>query len=326
MHDEGSCRSVLVVETRSRWRSKGSHKRHKKLKMNEMNPDTVSGVVGAGTMGNGIAQVAARAGHDVIMHDVRDEFLDRGLSAIDKSLQRDVDKEWLDGAGKQSIINCIRRTPDFAAFKEASFVVEAVVEDLGVKTQVFKMLDEVTPPHAILASNTSWISITRLGAATKRPDKVIGMHFMNPAPIMALVEVIRGQATSDETTRAVMDLARALGKTPVEVNDFPGFVSNRVLMPMINEAVFAVYEGVAKAEAIDEVMKLGMNHPMGPLTLADFVGLDVCLNILEVLHDGFGDPKYRPCPLLKRMVAAGWMGRKMRRGVQPPNPAGGAAE
>jgi len=189
-----------------------------------------------------------------------------------------------------------------------------VVEKFEVKRELFAELDRITKPATILASNTSSISITRLGAATRRPDKVIGMHFMNPVPLMALVEVIRGQATSDETTRAVMELSRALGKTPVEVNDFPGFVSNRVLMPMINEAIFAVYEGVAKAEAIDEVMKLGMNHPMGPLTLADFIGLDVCLAILEVLHEGFGDPKYRPCPLLKRMVAAGWLGRKSGRG------------
>jgi len=192
--------------------------------------------------------------------------------------------------------------------------VEAVVEKFDVKRELFAELDRITKPGTILASNTSSISITRLGAVTRRADKVVGMHFMNPVPLMALVEVIRGQATSDETTRTVMDLSRALGKTPVEVNDFPGFVSNRVLMPMINEAIFAVYEGVARPEAIDEVMKLGMNHPMGPLTLADFIGLDVCLNILEVLHDGLGDPKYRPCPLLKRMVAAGWLGRKSGRG------------
>ena len=191
---------------------------------------------------------------------------------------------------------------------------EAVVEKLDVKRELFAELDRITKPATILASNTSSISITRLGAATRRPDKVIGMHFMNPVPLMALVEVIRGQATSEETTRTVMDLSRSLGKRPVEVNDFPGFVSNRVLMPMINEAIFAVYEGVAKPEAIDEVMKLGMNHPMGPLTLADFIGLDVCLAILEVLHDGLGDPKYRPCPLLKRMVDAGWLGRKSGRG------------
>src|SRR5689334_24491803 len=282
--------------------------------MNEMNPDIVMGVVGAGTMGNGIAQVAARGGYSVIMHDVRDEFLDRGLAAIDKSLQRDVDKERLDGAGKQSIMARIRRTTDFAAFKDASFVVEAVVEDLGVKTQVFKMLDEVTPSHAILASNTSSISITKLGAATKRPDKVIGMHFMNPVPVMKLVEVIRGMATSDETYEKVRSLSEQMGKTALDCQDSPGFVSNRVLMPMINEAIFTLYEGVASRESIDGIMKLGMNHPMGPLTLADFIGLDVCVAILDVLHDGLGDPKYRACPLLRRMVAAGQLGRKTGRG------------
>ena len=276
--------------------------------------DDVIGVVGAGTMGNGIAQVAARAGHNVIMHDVRDEFLDRGLSAIEKSLQRDVDKERLDAESKQAIIGRIRRTTDFGQFKEASFVVEAVVEDLGVKTQVFKMLDEVTPTHAILASNTSSISITKLAAATKRPDKVIGMHFMNPVPVMKLVEVIRGMATSDETYERVRILSEQFGKVALDCQDSPGFVSNRVLMPMINEAVFTLYEGVASRESIDGIMKLGMNHPMGPLTLADFIGLDVCLAIRNVLYEGLGDPKYRPCPLLKRYVDAGWLGRKSGRG------------
>ena len=213
-----------------------------------------------------------------------------------------------------TILGRIRATTALDDVAGVDLVVEAVVENLQVKQQVFVELDRLTRPEAILASNTSSISITKLGAFTRRPEKVIGMHFMNPVPLMALVEVIRGQATSDATMQTVMDLARALGKTPVEVNDFPGFVANRVLMPMINEAIFAVYEGVAKPEAIDQVMKLGMNHPMGPLTLADFIGLDVCLAILEVLHDGLGDPKYRPCPLLRRMVDAGWLGRKSGRG------------
>ena len=274
----------------------------------------VIGVVGAGTMGNGIAQVAARAGYHVVMRDVRDEFLERGMKAIDKSLQREVEKERLDAAGKQGIIERIRTTTDFNGLSEAAFVVEAVTEDLAVKTEVFKSLDQVTPPNTILASNTSSISITKLGAATKRPDKVIGMHFMNPVPVMKLVEVIRGMATSDETYERVRSLSEELGKTALDCQDSPGFVSNRVLMPMINEAVFTLHEGVASRESIDGIMKLGMNHPMGPLTLADFIGLDVCLAIMNVLYEGFGDPKYRPCPLLKRYVDAGWLGRKSGRG------------
>jgi 3-hydroxybutyryl-CoA dehydrogenase len=272
------------------------------------------GVVGAGTMGNGIAQVFAQAGHPVTLRDLDQAILDRARAQIDRSLGKLVEKGRLPAAERAATLERITATTDLAAVASADLVIEAVVENLETKRTLFAELDRMAGPASILASNTSSISITKLGAATRRPDKVIGMHFMNPVPLMALVEVIRGQATSDQTTRAVMDLARGLGKTPVEVSDFPGFVANRVLMPMINEAIFAVYEGVATAEAIDEVMKLGMNHPMGPLTLADFIGLDVCLAILEVLHEGLGDPKYRPCPLLRRMVDAGWLGRKSGRG------------
>jgi 3-hydroxybutyryl-CoA dehydrogenase len=265
-------------------------------------------------MGNGIAQVAARAGYNVILHDVRDEFIQRGFAAIDKSLQRDVDKERISADEKQGIVSRIRSTTDLSAFVEASFVIEAVVEDLAVKMQVFKLLDQIAPSDSILASNTSSISITKLGAATNRPDKVIGMHFMNPVPVMKLVEVIRGIATSDETYERVRNLSGKMDKIALDCQDSPGFVSNRVLMPMINEAIFALYEGVATRESIDGIMKLGMNHPMGPLTLADFIGLDICLAIMNVLYEGLGDPKYRPCPLLKRYVDADWLGRKSGRG------------
>ena len=274
----------------------------------------VFGVIGAGTMGNGIAQVAARAGFDVVMRDVGQEFLARGMTSIDKSLQRNVDKERLSKDEKRAIMGRIKTTTDIGALSEAVIVVEAVNEDLRVKTEVFRSLDEVTKTDAILASNTSSISITKLGAITKRPDKVIGMHFMNPVPVMKLVEIIRGAATSEETYEKTRALAEKLGKTPLECQDSPGFISNRVLMPMINEAIFALYEGVATRESIDGIMKMGMNHPMGPLTLADFIGLDVCLAIMNVLHDGFGDSKYRPCPLLKRYVDAGWLGKKSGRG------------
>ena len=274
----------------------------------------IIGIVGAGTMGNGIAQVAARAGYGVVMRDIKEEFLQRGLQAIDKSLQRDIDKQRLTAEEKQSIISRINTTTDLDALSDASFVVEAVTEDPVVKTELFSALDRITLPETILASNTSSISITRIGAATSRPDKVIGMHFMNPVPVMKLVEVIRGIATSNETYERVRSLTEKLGKTALDCNDSPGFVSNRVLLPMINEAIFTLYEGVATRESIDGIMKLGMNHPMGPLQLADFIGLDVCLAILNVLYDGFGDPKYRACPLLKRYVDAGWLGRKTGRG------------
>ena len=274
----------------------------------------IFGVVGAGTMGNGIAQVAARAGFKVVMRDVAENFLARGMTAIDKSLQRDVDKERLTADEKQSIVRQIRATTELSDLRDAFIVVEAVTEDLAVKIDVFKTLDQIANADAIIASNTSSISITKLGAVTNRPDKTIGMHFMNPVPVMKLVEIIRGAATSDETYEKVRTLCEKLGKTPLDCNDYPGFISNRVLMPMINEAIFALYEGVASRESIDGIMKLGMNHPMGPLTLADFIGLDVCLAIMNVLHDGFGDSKYRPCPLLKRYVDAGWLGRKSGRG------------
>lgn len=274
----------------------------------------VFGVIGAGTMGNGIAQVAARAGYDVVMRDVAQEFLARGMAAIDKSLQRDVDKERLSSDEKKAIVARIKTTTDISGLNEAFIVVEAATEQLNVKTEIFRALDEVTKSDCLLASNTSSISITKLAAVTKRPDKVIGMHFMNPVPVMKLVEIIRGAATTDETYQMVHELSEKLGKTPLECHDSPGFISNRVLMPMINEAIYALYEGVATRESIDGIMKLGMNHPMGPLTLADFIGLDVCLAIMNVLHDGFGDSKYRACPLLKRYVDAGWLGRKTGRG------------
>jgi len=271
-------------------------------------------VIGAGTMGNGIAHTAAAAGFQVTLIDVAEAFLQRGMATIDANLQRGVDKGKMTADEKQQVLGRIRATSDVASAKDADIVIEAIIENVSAKTELFASLDQLTGPDCILASNTSSISITKIAASTKRPDKVIGMHFMNPVPVMALVEVIRGIATSDETYARVAELSKQLGKTAIEVNDYPGFISNRVLMPMINEAIFALFEGVATPESIDGVMKLGMNHPMGPLTLADFIGLDVCLAILRVLEDGFGDPKYRPCPLLVKMVDAGWLGRKSGRG------------
>ena len=272
------------------------------------------GVVGAGTMGNGIAHVFARSGSSVILCDVDQRFVDRGMATIGKNLDREVAKNKISAEEKAVTIKRIEPTVERTKLTECDFVVEAATEKFEIKSELFRDLDRFCRPEIILASNTSSISITKLAALTKRPDKVIGMHFFNPVPVMKLVEVIRGLATSDETFQTVRDLAVKLEKTPVEVNDAPGFVSNRVLMPLLNEAMYAVMEGVATPEAVDEVFKLGMAHPMGPLTLADFIGLDVCLDIMRVMQDGLGDPKYRPCPLLIKMVDAGWLGRKSGRG------------
>ena len=272
------------------------------------------GVLGAGTMGNGIAHVFARSGFEVALCEVEQRFLDRGLETIRKNLDREVAKEKITTEDAQAALARVRGTLDRAMLAECDFVIEAATEKFDVKSRLFIELDGILRPGVILASNTSSISITKLAGQTRRPEQVIGMHFFNPVPVMKLVEVVRGLATSQATYDAVKSLAGKLGKTPVEVNDAPGFVSNRVLMPLLNEAMFAVMEGVATPEAVDEVFKLGMAHPMGPLTLADFIGLDVCLDIMRVLHDGLGDPKYRPCPLLVRMVDAGWLGRKSGRG------------
>jgi 3-hydroxybutyryl-CoA dehydrogenase len=272
------------------------------------------GIIGAGTMGNGIAHVFARTGYGAVLCDVEQRFLDRALETIAKNLDREVGKNKITIADKDAALARIRPITDRSGLADCDFVVEAATEKFEIKAEIFRDLDRLTRPETILASNTSSISITKLAALTKRPDKVIGMHFFNPVPVMKLVEVIRGLATSQETFTAVRDLTVKLEKTPVEVNDAPGFVSNRVLMPLLNEAMYAVMEGVATAEAVDEVFKLGMAHPMGPLTLADFIGLDVCLDIMRVMQDGLGDPKYRPCPLLIKMVDAGWLGRKSGRG------------
>ena len=268
------------------------------------------GVIGAGQMGAGIAQVAAQAGFEVVMRDIEDRFVQGGLDKIKKGLGRQVEKGKMTKEQMDGILGRIKGTVDLAPLKDADFVVEAATENKALKLQVFKDLDALVRPEVVLATNTSSISITEIGAATRRPDKVIGMHFMNPVPVMQLVEIIRGLKTSDATFQAVRDLAVKLGKTPAEVNDYPGFVSNRVLMPMINEAIYCLMEGVGTKESIDTVMKLGMNHPMGPLELADLIGLDTVLAIMNVLHEGLGDDKYRPCPLLVKMVAAGQLGRK----------------
>ncbi len=276
-------------------------------------------VVGAGQMGAGIAQVFAQAEYNVVLHDLKEDFVQKGMDYISKNMNRQVEKERMTREEADAVLGRLKPSTDLNNASDVDLVVEAVVENLDVKCKLFTHLDEITPEHAILATNTSSLPITEIAAATNRPEKVIGMHFMNPVPVMKLVEIIRGLATTDEVYKMIEDTTKTLSKTPVEVNDFPGFVSNRILMPMINEAIYTVYEGVAEPEAIDEVMKLGMNHPMGPLTLADFIGLDTCLYIMETLHEGFGDDKYRPCPLLRKYVKAGWLGKKTGKGFYEYN-------
>jgi len=271
-------------------------------------------VIGAGQMGSGIAQVCAQAGFDVKLNDIKQEFFERGLGVITKNLSRDVEKGRKTEDEKAAVLSQISMSLDLQDASDVDIIIEAAVENMEIKQSIFKQLDGIAPAHAILATNTSSLPITEIAAVTKRPEQVIGMHFMNPVPVMKLVEIIRGLATTDEVYKAVEEMTVKLSKTPVEVNDFPGFISNRILLPMINEAIYALYEGVATKEAIDDVMKLGMNHPMGPLTLADFIGLDTCLYIMEILHEGLGDSKYRPCPLLRKYVAAGWLGKKSGRG------------
>ncbi|WP_277586926.1 3-hydroxybutyryl-CoA dehydrogenase [Psychrobacillus antarcticus] len=271
-------------------------------------------VIGAGQMGSGIAQVCAQAGFDVKLNDREQQFYDRGIQTITKNLSRNVEKGRMTEDEKQSVLNKITMSLSIEDANDVDLVIEAAVENMEIKQSIFKQLDEITPAHTILATNTSSLPITEIAAATNRPEQVIGMHFMNPVPVMKLVEIIRGLATSDEVYTAIEKMTTKLSKVPVEVNDFPGFVSNRILMPMINEAIYTLYEGVATKEAIDDVMKMGMNHPMGPLQLADFIGLDTCLYIMEILHEGFGDSKYRPCPLLRKYVKAGWLGKKTGRG------------
>ena len=276
-------------------------------------------VIGAGQMGSGIAQVCAHAGYNVVLHDLKEELVTKGLANIERNLSRQVEKGKLEAAEKEAAIGRLKASTDIGNAASVDVVIEAAIENMDIKKKIFKQLDEIAKEGAILATNTSSLPITELAAVTNRPEHVIGMHFMNPVPVMKLVEIIRGLATSDAVYDTIRELSISLGKIPVEVNDFPGFAANRILMPMINEAIYTLYEGVASKEAIDDVMRLGMNHPMGPLTLADFIGLDTCLYIMETLHEGFGDDKYRPCPLLRKYVNAGWLGKKSGRGFYSYN-------